>query len=86
MTPRSERRWSVAADVVLGGAVLAWVLLLGLAHPPATLRVVVPLIVVVVVVHRVLMLVEDAHRPEQGGDATAPAARTAPADDAVNAA
>ena len=59
-------------DALLALGVVAWVLVLGIADPSATLRVVVPLVLAVVVVLRVLVLVEHVQRWRDLGLAQAP--------------
>jgi Co/Zn/Cd efflux system component len=57
-----ETRWTAVMDGTIGAAVVIWALLLTFADPSETLRWVVPLIISIMVVHRVLVLVEHSHR------------------------
>jgi hypothetical protein len=84
---QGEPRWTAVVDAGLALGVVAWVLVLGMADPGATLRVAVPLAFAVVVVARVVVLVEHVQRWRELGlaDAPAPSAR-AVQDDAVRAA
>lgn len=60
-----ERRWTAIVDVVLGLAVLAWVVALRLGGLDATVTLVVGALLVVMTGHRVLLLVE-RRRPRPG--------------------
>jgi hypothetical protein len=77
-----EPRWTAVVDALLALGVVGWVLVLGLADPSATLRLVVPLAFALVVVVRVLVLVEHVQRWRDLGlaEAPAPQARTAQGD------
>jgi hypothetical protein len=83
-----EPRWAAVVDAGLAVAVVAWVLLLGVAHPGATLKVVVPLVLAAVVVARVVVLVEHVQRWRELGlaDAPPPQAPLTQQDHAVRAA
>ena len=77
-----EPRWTAVVDALLAVAVVAWVLVLSILEPGATLRFGVPFVLATVVVGRVLLLVEHTQRwREEGPAETAePAASTDAAD------
>lgn len=83
-----EPRWAAVVDAGLAIAVVAWVLVLGIAHPGATLQVVVPLVLALVVVARVVVLVEHVQRWRELGlaEAPPPEPRSTPQDQAAQAA
>jgi hypothetical protein len=84
---QGEPRWTAVVDAVLALGIVAWVLVLGVADPGSTLRVVVPLAFAVVVVARVVVLVEHVQRWRDLGLADAPAPQAhATQDDTVRAA
>jgi hypothetical protein len=84
---QGEPRWTAVVDGLLALGVVAWVLVLGIADPGATLRIVVPLVLAAVVVVRVLVLVEHVQRwRELGLDDAPPPQALAEQDHAVRAA
>jgi hypothetical protein len=69
---QGEPRWAAVVDAALALGIVTWVLVLGVADPGATLRVVVPLVLAGVVVLRVLVLVEHVQRWRELGLDSAP--------------
>jgi hypothetical protein len=69
---QGEPRWTAVVDGALALGMVAWVVVLSVTDPGATLRVVVPLVLAAVVVVRVMLLVEHVQRFRELGLDQAP--------------